>query len=194
MPTGWHCAHATFRYFSLAIAAFAGAALCASPAVAGTVIGTVRAPGAVWISDGSKPAPVAASMHNSAKAFVPEVLIVPAGSTVTFPNDDPFLHSIYSAGGANAFDLGFYGTGPGKQEVLPNAGVLDVACHIHPLMHAIIIVVDGPSATTDDTSFVLANVASGRHVLHAWSGAYGERTTVVTVPAGRGSITLDKPL
>ena len=166
----------------------------AAPASAGTVVGALRAPGVVWISDGSKPPPVRAAMRNTAKAFVPEVLVVAAGSVVTFPNDDPFFHSIYSAGGADAFDLGFYGAGPGKEEVFANAGVLDVGCHIHPQMHAVIVVVDGPSMQTDDLSFVLANVAPGKHVLHAWSAAYGERTTTVTIAAGRGVASLSGPL
>ncbi|MGH7708187.1 MAG: hypothetical protein ACREM8_12965 [Vulcanimicrobiaceae bacterium] len=180
---------------SAAVALVASIALWGSLAAgagAATVIGALRAPGVVWISDGSKPATVSAEMRNTNKTFVPELLVVPAGSTVRFPNDDPFFHSIYAAGGADAFDLGFYGDGPGKDEILSAPGVLDVGCHIHQQMHAVIVVVDGPAMQTDDRSFILANVRPGNHQLHAWSAALGERTITVTVPSGHGILNLDR--
>jgi plastocyanin len=139
----------------------------------------------VWIDDGSKLPPVDATMLNVDKSFIPEILIVPVGSSITFPNQDPFFHNIYSAGGADEFDLGFYDTGPGKVEVMSKPGVLDIGCHIHKQMHAIIVVVDGPYVQTDDFAFKLPDIRPGRHELHAWSVAYGERSTYVNVPSNR---------
>jgi plastocyanin len=164
-------------------ACLAMGALWAAPASAANVVGHLRSPGVVWIDDGSKVQPISATMRNVEKSFIPEIVIVPVGSSITFPNDDPFFHNIYSTGGADTFDLGFYDMGPGKTEVLSKAGVLDVGCHIHKQMHAVIVVVDGPYTQTDDFAFKLADVRPGKHALHAWSVGYGERTVEVVVPS-----------
>ena len=42
-------------------------------------------------------------------AFVPHVLIVPVGSSVTFPNRDKVRHHVYSFSKAKKFDLKLYG-------------------------------------------------------------------------------------
>jgi plastocyanin len=167
----------------LLTACFAAGVLSAAPARAADVVGHLRSPGVVWIDDGSRLQPVSATMRNVEKSFIPEIVIVPVGSSITFPNDDPFFHNIYSTGGADTFDLGFYDMGPGKTEVLSKAGVLDVGCHIHKQMHAVIVVVDGPYTQTDDFAFKLDDVRPGRHELHAWSVGYGERTLSVVIPA-----------
>ncbi len=166
----------------LLAACLAAGALTAAPADAANVVGHLRSPGVVWIDDGSKLQPVNATMRNVEKSFIPEIVIVPVGSSITFPNDDPFFHNIYSTGGADTFDLGFYDMGPGKTEVLSKSGVLDVGCHIHKQMHAVIVVVDGPYTQTDDFAFKLADVRPGKHAIHAWSVGYGERTVEVEVP------------
>jgi plastocyanin len=163
-------------------ACLAAGFLAAAPANAANVVGHLRSPGVVWIDDGSRLQPVSATMRNVQKSFIPEIVIVPVGSSITFPNDDPFFHNIYSTGGADTFDLGFYDMGPGKTEVLSKAGVLDVGCHIHKQMHAVIVVVDGPYTQTDDFAFKLADVRPGKHELHAWSVGYGERSVEVVVP------------
>ena len=43
------------------------------------------------------------------KEFSPHVLVVPVGSTVSFPNHDPFNHNVFSLSEENPFDLGLYG-------------------------------------------------------------------------------------
>src|SRR5437867_4173159 len=39
------------------------------------------------------------------KAFVPDLLVVPQGTTVEFPNWDPFSHNVFSRSRAAPFDL-----------------------------------------------------------------------------------------
>ena len=48
-------------------------------------------------------------MGTSKKEFSPHVLVVPVGSTVSFPNHDPFNHNVFSLSEENPFDLGLYG-------------------------------------------------------------------------------------
>ncbi len=152
-----------------------------APAGASTYRGTLVQPGVVWISDGSAPAPpVEAEMRNVHKAFVPALLVITAGSSVRFPNDDGFFHSIYSAGPPDPFDIGFYDNGPGKTVGFGVAGVVTVRCHVHGSMHATIVVVDGPWAQTPapNQPYVLTNVRPGKHTLHVWSSD-GEKTSSI---------------
>ena len=157
-------------------------AALASPALAAEYSGTLSEPGVVWISDGSRrPPAIELQMKNLHKTFVPGVLVIPAGSDVRFPNEDPFFHSIYSESAPDTFDLGFYDTGPGKVVPFANAGVIDVRCHIHGLMRATIVVVDGPAITVDKAGerYTLTNVRRGRHTLHVWTVAGGEQTSKI---------------
>lgn len=165
----------------------------AGVAGAATLKGTLIEPGIVWISDGSKPKPVEAEMHNAKKTFEPLVLIVPVHSGVRFPNDDPYFHSIYSASDSNPFDIGFYASGPGKLVPFDNPGVDVVRCHIHSKMLAWIAAVDGPSQHATTSAFELVDVRRGSHVLHAWGEKSGERTRTVTVPRS-GVLSLERPL
>ncbi len=156
-------------------------ALTMATAHAGTVAGPSRGAQVIWISDGQPPKPAEAEIHNQNKTFVPPLLIVPVGSDVRFPNDDPFYHSIYSISPAGPFDIGFYGTGPGKVVTFSHAGIVEVHCHIHVTMDGTIVIVDGPSIQPDGDRFSLPNIPAGTWTLHYWSRAAGETTTRVTV-------------
>lgn len=59
--------------------------------------------------------PVArASVRQEGEFFSPPVLAVTKGSTVEFPNADPFFHNVFSLSRATSFDLG-YTTGRGNR-------------------------------------------------------------------------------
>ncbi len=152
----------------------------ALPAQAATYRGVASAPSVVWIS-GDMPAPVpSAAIHQTSKTFVPALLVVPAGSSVRFPNDDQFYHSVYSDSPSNPFDLGLYDNGPGKSVEFDNAGVVEVRCHVHGSMHATIVVVDGPYVVTvkPNERYRIAGVRPGLRVLHVWS----EGGTITATP------------
>lgn len=141
-------------------------------------------PGVVWITDVTPPIPAdRPAMHQTSRAFVPQLLIVPVGSSVIFPNDDPFIHSVYSTSPSNPFDLGLYENGPGKAVTFAAPGIVEVRCHIHGSMHATIVVVDGPYARTAVAGdrYVIDGVRPGRHTLHTWSAEHGESTRPVVV-------------
>jgi plastocyanin len=174
-----------WRRIGAAVFAGGGAVFAATAfALAGTYAGTLPQPGIVWISDGSKPTPMPeTAMHNTHKSFVPEMIVITAGTNVRFPNDDGFYHSIYSESTADPFDIGFYDTGPGKIVAFPNPGVDDVRCHIHGSMHGVIVVVDGPYAqtTVPNAAYTLTNVRPGEHTLHIWTPDGGEKTSTVRI-------------
>ena len=48
------------------------------------------------------------------KSFEPHILVVPAGSSVEFPNRDPFFHNVFSLFEGKRFDLGLYEAGTSR--------------------------------------------------------------------------------
>ena len=74
------------------------------------------------------------------KEFSPRVLVVPKGSRVRFPNQDPILHNVFSVSAPNQFDLGLYRKGPGKETKLESPGLVRVYCNIHHDMVAYVLV------------------------------------------------------
>ncbi len=161
-----------------------GLLAAAPPPVLGTLNGTLPAPGVVWVSDGSSPAPVVgAAVTQRDKTFFPELAVVTAGTSVRFRNEDTLDHSVYSVSPADPFDLGIYEPGPGKDVAFPNPGVIEIRCHVHRHMHAVLVVVDGPYARVErpGASWSLRGIRTGRHVLHTWTTDAGETTKTIDV-------------
>ena len=61
-------------------------------------------------------------------------LRVNVGDSISFRNDDPFFHNVYSASKPKEFDLGSYPQGQARKVVFDKEGVVDVECAIHPDM------------------------------------------------------------
>ena len=104
------------------------------------------------------------------KTYAPHVLAVPLGSTVTFPNNDPFDHNVFSVSDSESFDLGLYGRGEAKSRTFSHAGLVRVFCNVHPRMVAYVHVMATRFYTQPggDGSFALTGVPPGRYRLHVW--------------------------
>jgi plastocyanin len=104
------------------------------------------------------------------KVYAPHVVVVPIGSTVRFPNHDPFNHNVFSVSEPNAFDLGLYGRGETKSQTFARPGLVRVYCNVHPRMVAYVLVMANRlyAQPGQDGSFTIENVPSGRHRLHVW--------------------------
>ena len=85
-------------------------------------------------------------------AFVPHVLIVPVGATVTFPNRDKVRHHVYSFSKAKKFDLKLYGKDETRSVLFDTPGVVALGCNIHDAMSGFILVVDTPFAVQTDAN------------------------------------------
>jgi plastocyanin len=131
------------------------------------------------------------------EAFVPRVVAVTRGSTVDFPNADPFFHNVFSLSSASSFDLGRYPMGHQKSATFTKAGLVKVYCHIHSQMSATIVVLDNPYFTIPelDGSFTLPDIPPGNYTIVGWHERVGERTGTVRVqPGGVSSIDLSLPV
>ena len=72
------------------------------------------------------------------KSFTVKELNIHTGDTVSFPNQDPFFHNVFSLSETKSFDLGSYKKGQTKKVVFDKPGKVEVECAIHPKMHMII--------------------------------------------------------
>ena len=130
-------------------------------------------------------APARTETFTEGKQFLPRVSVVTLGSTIAFPNHDPFNHNVFSLSPEARFDLGLYGRGESKSAPFPRAGIVRVYCNVHPQMSAIVVVRDNPyyAQPGADGSFTINEVPPGNYVLHAWHERGGETTRPVTVAA-----------
>jgi hypothetical protein len=114
------------------------------------------------------------------KSFVPHVLAVPVGSVVTFPNNDPIFHNVFSLSRPMPFDLGLYRAGDSKTRVFTQPAIYRVFCNIHPQMSALLLVLPTSFITEANAKgSYRMEVPPGQYRLTAWS----ERSQPATVTA-----------
>jgi plastocyanin len=132
-----------------------------------------------------------AQIRQENESFAPRVVAITRGSTVDFPNFDPYFHNVFSLSGAATFDLGRYPDGQTRSRQFTKAGLVKVYCHIHSQMSATILVLDHPYfATADqDGRFVIPNVPPGDYTLIGWHERVGEQASRITVSAGQTTTT-----
>ena len=131
------------------------------------------------------------------KKFVPDVVVVPVGSTIRFPNTDPFSHNVFSASDPNGFDLGLYGRGEAKGHVFDHPGLVIIYCNVHSSMVAYVQVIGSRWFTQPgaDGSFAIANVPPGHYSLHVWHPRVSQEVVQdVDVAATGGGLTLSQPV
>jgi len=128
-------------------------------------------------------------LHQQNETFVPHVLAITKGSTVEFPNDDPFFHNVFSFSSAASFNLGRYPRGQSKPQKFVKTGLVKVFCDIHSHMSASILVLDHPffAIPTIEGTYEIASVPAGQYTLVGWHERVGERSTAVQVQAGRAT-------
>lgn len=174
---------------ALAFALIALAACASADADAtGRVVGTVKLVDAdgkpantsdviVYVVGFSEPAPAGAmtTIRQHGRKFVPDLVAITVGESVTFPNDDPFLHNVFSQSSARKFDLGSFKKGDSKDKDFKTPGVVDVYCNIHPEMAATVLVLPNRRhvRANADGKFVLDGVPPGQWTVFA----YARRTT-----------------
>jgi len=131
--------------------------------------------------------PMRATILQQNESFSPRTVAITTGSTVDFPNGDPFFHDVFSLSRAGSFDLGSYPKGKNKSEVFRSAGLIKVYCHLHSHMTASIMVFDHPwfAIPAADGSFSIEDVPPGTYTVSAWHERIGENTQPVTIEAGR---------
>jgi plastocyanin len=116
------------------------------------------------------PAGAPAVMRQKDLRFTPNVLIVPVGTRVEFPNDDPVLHHVYSFSRAKSFELRLYGNTQVPAIEFDDAGTVTLGCNIHDHMRAYIYVTDAMSfaQTPRDGTVNFDDVPGGAYMVRVW--------------------------
>jgi plastocyanin len=116
-----------------------------------------------------RPAPIKAVMDQVNRAFLPDLLVIPVGSTVVFPNTDSVSHQIYSFSPAKRFQLPLYRGTPYPPVHFDQAGVVTLGCNIHDEMVGYLVVTDAPYfGLTDAKGAWSSEVARGRYRISIW--------------------------
>jgi plastocyanin len=155
----------------LAAAGGAGAATLAvnvrtadDHALSGAVVTVVPLDG-----PGRHVAPVHAVMDQVDRAFAPDLLVIPVGSTVEFPNSDSVRHQIYSFSPTKRFQLPLYRGKPYPPVHFDQPGLVTLGCNIHDFMLAYLIVTDAPwYGRTDAAGAWSVELPRGRYRAALW--------------------------
>jgi len=151
----------------------------------------------VYVEGDLPSSPIAAELAQEDRRFSPDLVVVPAGSTVSFPNMDPIFHNVFSLSKAKSFDLGNYPQGKTRTVVFPKPGIVFVDCHLHPNMSAVIVITPNRWSTKADASgrFVLPDLPPGTYTVVAWHKTAGFfRKTVHVTDAGNAAVEFLIPL
>lgn len=133
--------------------------------------------------------PIKAEMEQQNRRFAPDLVVIPAGASVSFPNFDPIFHNVFSLSKAKSFDLGNYSKGQTRMVTFPKPGIVAVYCHLHPNMTGTIVVTPNQWGVRVDASgqYTLANVPPGKYTVVAWHKTGGTFRKTIEVTAGRDS-------
>jgi plastocyanin len=133
---------------------------------------------AVWLTptspsteDISRPKPGHYRLVQKDKKFTPHLLVIPTGSSVDFPNLDPFFHNVFSLFNGKRFDLGLYESGSTRTVHFDHDGVSYIFCNIHPEMSAVIVTLSTPyfEVSPADGSITLHAVPPGTYEMGVWA-------------------------
>ena len=111
------------------------------------------------------------TLEQKDKQFIPHVLVVPTGSSVDFPNLDPFYHNVFSLFNGKRFDLGLYEAHTNRAVRFDRDGVSYIFCNIHPEMGAVVISLSTPyfGVSTPDGNLAIHGVPPGSYRLNIWA-------------------------
>ena len=133
---------------------------------------------------GAPAAPQTVTIEQRNSRFDPELVVIPVGSTVQFPNADPIFHNVFSLSRAQSFDLGYYRQSQSRTVKFPREGVVQVYCHIHANMYAAIIVTASPwyGHPSAEGAFSFSGIPAGHYRVVAWHKVAGFFEVPVDVP------------
>ncbi len=144
----------------------------------------------IWVEgDGPSP-PCGAELRQSGRRFVPDLVVISAGSSVSFPNFDPIFHNVFSLSSIKSFDLGNYPKDESRSVSFPKPGIVYVNCHLHPNMAAAIIIAPNQWFTKADPAgnFRIPDLPPGNYTVVAWHKTAGYFRKTIQVLPGTGAL------
>jgi plastocyanin len=134
-------------------------------------------------------AEVTAVLNQKDRRFVQETVVIPAGSSVSFPNLDPIFHNVFSLSRAKTFDLGNYPQNDTRVVQFPKPGIVRIYCHLHPNMSASIVVAPNRWCAKPDKEgrYKLTDIPEGEHAVVVWHKSAGFFRQRIRLTAGKSA-------
>ncbi len=122
-------------------------------------------------------------------AFVPEIMIVPAGEKLRITNRDPVVHNIHTFEiikgiRRDMFNFAQPERGHRRTETIKprRSNTVELTCDIHTFMHGWMYVSDGSACiVSKDGRFRISDVAEGVHTVKVWHPTLGEKKATAVV-------------
>ena len=125
-----------------------------------------------------------AVMDQQNKEFVPLVLPVAMGTSVTFPNRDNIRHHVYSFSSSKRFELPLYIGTPAAPVVFDKPGAVVLGCNIHDWMVGYVYVLPTPyfAKTAEDGKASIGDVPPGAYEARVWHPRQRTETEKTATP------------
>ena len=116
-------------------------------------------------------------MDQKGLVFIPHVLTIQKGTTVTFLNSDNDKHNVYFIydKSGETLDIGTWGPGQSVSHQFKDSGTVITLCKLHLEMAAYIVVLENPyfceavmAPEKEQVSYMIKNVPPGKYILRAW--------------------------
>ncbi len=127
--------------------------------------------------------------------FVPAVLPVVRGTTVSFLNNDHEAHNVFSPDNEK-YDLGNWTAGEAREYTFKQTGVYTQLCKLHPSMIGYVVVLQNAyfaQVDSSDGSFRIRDVPPGKYRVKAWQ-ARGEGGPAEVVVEADEKAQVDIPI
>src|SRR3984957_10016209 len=140
------------------------------------------------MAEGDAAAHPAQQIQQLNRRFMPDLVVVPIGSAVSFPNLDPIFHNSYSLSKAKTFDLGSYDKGETRTVKFSKPGIVEVYCHLHPNMAATVMVTPNRWYARPDRTgrYRIPDVPPGKYTVVAWHKSAGFYRKSIVIEEGHG--------
>ncbi len=103
---------------------------------------------------------------------------------MTFPNQDPIFHNVFSLSRTRSFDLGYYPLGRTRSIEFKQPGVVQVYCHLHANMYGAIVVAPSHFYAQPNKygAFLIPDIPAGNYQIVAWHASAGFFRKRIHVP------------
>ena len=142
--------------------------------------------------------PITAALDQQACEFVPHMLLVPRGSTVTIGNSDLILHNVRIFRETEMLMHEWQQPAPSPKTIswrFDEAGRFLIRCGVHAWMSAWVIVAEHPyyALSDADGNFTMSGVPPGASTLLVWHESLGEQRQSVMVTHDTTPMTIRFP-
>lgn len=144
------------------------------------------------------PSSIKTEMDQQGLVFIPHVLAIHKGTTVTFLNNDNEQHNVYFLNDktGETLDIGTWGQGVSVDHQFNESGLVITLCKLHLEMAAYIVVLESPwyaatllDSSTKEGNFTIENVPPGQYELTVWHKKLKQKGGAAKVTVSSGGTT-----